>query len=311
MLQTINNYAYKAFGLNIISEIEFPELLKSNIDDLNMDILFKIVDLTSLWNEIGVKKKFIVNDKNVLFEIENIAIICVQGGKRVLVSPLKEFSEDRIRLYLLGTCMSIILMQRKVLPLHGSAIAIDGKAYAFVGNSGAGKSTLASIFLDKGYQLLSDDVIAVSLFTEKSTPYVTPSYPQQKLWQDSLNFLGMESSKFTPLFDRETKYSIPVKEQFQNKPLPLAGIFELQKYNEETIIIKQVSNLERFHKLYLHTFRNFLIPRLGLMDWHFENLSKFINKIDFYQIQRPSTKYSADELALIILERIKEGNVRQ
>ena len=52
---------------------------------------------------------------------------------------------------------------KKNFPLHGSAIAIDGKAYAIVGDSGAGKSTLASAFLNQGYQLLSDDVIAVSL----------------------------------------------------------------------------------------------------------------------------------------------------
>ena len=36
--------------------------------------------------------------------------------------------EDIIRLYILGTCMGAILMQRKILPLHGSAIAINGKA---------------------------------------------------------------------------------------------------------------------------------------------------------------------------------------
>ena len=76
---------------------------------------------------------------------------------------MKEADEDKIRLYILGTCMGALLMQRKILPLHGSAIAIDGKAYAFVGDSGAGKSTLASAFLSKGYKLLSDDVIAVSL----------------------------------------------------------------------------------------------------------------------------------------------------
>ena len=61
-----------------------------------------------------------------------------------------------------------LLMQRKILPLHGSAVAIDGKAYAIVGDSGAGKSTLASAFLNKGYQLLSDDVIAVSLSQMKT-----------------------------------------------------------------------------------------------------------------------------------------------
>ena len=44
---------------------------------------------------------------------------------------------------------------------------------------------LASAFLNRGYQLLSDDVIAVSLSQEESIPFVTPSYPQQKLWQES------------------------------------------------------------------------------------------------------------------------------
>ena len=38
--------------------------------------------------------------------------------------------------YLLGTCMGTILMQRKILPLHGSAIEIEGKVYAIVGDSG-------------------------------------------------------------------------------------------------------------------------------------------------------------------------------
>ena len=85
--------------------------------------------------------------------------------------------------------MGTILMQRKMLPLHGSAIEIDGKVYAIVGDSGAGKSTLASAFLKQGYKLVSDDVIAVSLSQENSIPYVTPAYPQQKLWQESLNIL--------------------------------------------------------------------------------------------------------------------------
>ena len=102
-------------------------------------------------------------------------------------------NEDEIRLYILGTCMGAILLQRKILPLHGSAIAIDGKAYAIVGDSGAGKSTLASAFLKRGYQLLSDDVIPVTL-NHANVPIVTPAYPQQKLWLESLNHFGMEST---------------------------------------------------------------------------------------------------------------------
>ena len=99
----------------------------------------------------------------MMYKFGNIAIFSIQDGKRISVSPLKEYDEDTSSdYYILGTCMGAILMQRKVLPLHGSAIAINGKAYAIIGDSGAGKSTLALAFLNKGFQLLSDDVIAVS-----------------------------------------------------------------------------------------------------------------------------------------------------
>ena len=88
--------------------------------------------------------------------------------------------------------MGAICTQRKNLPLHGSAVVMNGKAYAFVGESGAGKSTLASAFLSKDYRLLSDDVIPVTLSPDH-IPYITPAYPQQKLWLESLNELGLES----------------------------------------------------------------------------------------------------------------------
>src|SRR5690625_2743072 len=107
----------------------------------------------------------------------------IENGKSISVSPFEGSDDGQIRLNILGTCMGVILMQKKILPIHGSCIAIKGKAYEIVGDSGAGKSTLASTFINQGFQLLTDDVIAVKL-SEDNIPIVTPSYPYQKLWQD-------------------------------------------------------------------------------------------------------------------------------
>ena len=115
-----------------------------------------------------------------------------------------------LRLYILGTCMGAILMQRKILPLHGSAVDIDGKVYAIVGDSGAGKSTLASALLKHGYQLVSDDVIAVSLTHENPIPFVTPSYPQQNL-VGKPKYFGMDSTNYHSTYVRENKYRVPVR----------------------------------------------------------------------------------------------------
>ena len=124
-----------------------------------------------------------------------------------------------------------------MIPLHGSAIEIDGKAYAIIGESGAGKSTLASALLNRGYKLISDDVIPIS-FSKDNIPYVTPSYPQQKLWESSLQEFGMCIRNYRPIIERENKFVVPVQSQFSIKPFPLAGIFELDKTEKNQINCK-------------------------------------------------------------------------
>ena len=147
--------------------------------------------------------------------------------------------------------MGVILLQRKILPLHGSVIAIDGKAYAFVGDSGAGKSTLASAFLNQGYQILTDDVIPIQL-NEENIPIVTPSYPQQKLWQESLDQFGVDSNQYRPLFARETKFSVPVDSKFYSEPLTtMPGYFELIKTNDDEVEIHSIEGLNRLHTIIL------------------------------------------------------------
>ncbi|WP_373604994.1 aldolase [Bacillus sp. AFS017336] len=306
----MNKTVYNAFGLKIVSEIKLPELFQSEnkIDDLDIEV--KIKDLSKQWSKLNsLQEKVIIKKNLVMFQVPDAAIFSIQDGKTIIVDPIFGAEEDKIRLYILGTCMGAILMQRKIFPLHGSAIAINGKAYAFVGESGAGKSTLASAFLSKGYQLLSDDVIAVS-FDEKNKPYILPSYPQQKLWLESLNEFGKDIMDYRPLFERETKYAVPVESQFCANRLPLAGVFELVKKENEQIVMSPIEKLERLKTLYSHTFRNSFIDGLGLMNWHFTFSVKIIKEINLYQLVRPISKFTAYELVSLIIETINKGEIR-
>ncbi|WP_017378579.1 HPr kinase/phosphorylase [Paenisporosarcina sp. TG-14] len=304
MLSVEKKTIYKAFGLTITSEFPLPEIPPLNIEDVGIDIVIEKADLTTLWSEHSIDDDdFVIKKDWIMFNISETALFLIQNGSRILVSPYKGANEDEIRLFILGTCMGAILMQRKILPIHGSAIAIDGKTYAIVGDSGAGKSTLASAFLKRGYKLLSDDVIPVSL-TSDNIPMVTPAYPQQKLWLESLHHFEMESSNYKSLFVRENKFAVPVHSQFVTEPLPLAGVFELIKGDNDEINLQPIQNLQRFYTLYYNTYRNFFIEASGLMDWHFTHCSKMINKIDFYQLRRPATRFSAHELVDLILTTI-------
>ncbi|MNP19818.1 HPr kinase/phosphorylase [compost metagenome] len=239
-----------------------------------------------------------------MFQLPDVGTFCIQGDHTILVSPAYGSDLDQIRLYILGTCIGVILMQRKILPLHGSAIAINGKVYAVVGQSGAGKSTLASVLLNKGYQLLSDDVIAVKLTQDNTPPLVMPSYPRQKLWKESIDQLGMNISDFQPLFERETKFAIPVASNFYSEDLPLAGIFELVKAHNDQIGIRRIQGIERISVLHQHTYRKSVIASLGLTEWHFNASVDLLKHIDTYQLQRPNSGFTALELADLLLSQI-------
>lgn len=307
MIVTDKTYIYHSFGLKISSELPLPELETLSKPYSQIDVSIKMSDLKEKWNlmDASLNKGFCIVENKVMFEVPDLAVFSIEEGRTIYFSPSALLDENKIRLYLLGSCMGILLMQRQILPLHGSAIAINGKAYVFIGESGAGKSTIASSFMKNGHPLLSDDVIAVSLL-DGEKPWVIPAYPQQKLWQDSMNHFGMNPTEYKPLFDRETKYSVPVVEHFYNKPLLLGGIFELVPSEVEQIEVEHILNLKRFQTLSAHTYRRSLIEKMNMIEWHFHYSAKCIRHVPLYQLRRPSSTFITQNLVNTVLHVIKE-----
>lgn len=222
-------HRYTVFGLSLISEFPLPELIcqstEVEVNDSSAQIEIRRADLVQAWDHAQKWNPYTaLYGDQVLFYIPDIGYLGVEKGRYIHVSPFACCCEDQLRLYLLGSCMGALLPQRGILPLHGSAVVVNGKAYAFCGESGAGKSTLAAVFTQRGYRILTDDVIAVS-FTEHGHPAVIPSYPQQKLWQASLDQLGMNGKGYSSLYAETDKFAVPVRDSFEHQQVPLAGFF--------------------------------------------------------------------------------------
>lgn len=69
--------------------------------------------------------------------------------------------EGVVPVMLAGHVLATLLLLRGELVFHASAVEVDDRAVAFVGNSGGGKSTLAAIACRQGARLVSDDVLRV------------------------------------------------------------------------------------------------------------------------------------------------------
>ncbi|WP_238655531.1 aldolase [Paenibacillus piscarius] len=305
MAGTAQCLGYKAFGLQIISEFPLPELPRTDLPGQIGSVSVVQGDLSARWETIPkITANLGVAGDEVMFTVKDTAVFSIQNGSTITVSPVAGADPDSIRLFILGSCMGVLLMQKGILALHGSSLVLDNKAYALVGRSGAGKSTLASYLMDQGHLMVSDDVIPV--LVHNGHPLAVPGYPQQKLWQQSLDYLGMNSSAYRPLFRRETKFAVPVHDRFQSEPLPLAGIFELAVGGTDEVTVQPVNGLERLHILYNHTYQKALVDPMGLREWHFGLLASFVNRLPMYRLTRPEQGFSAPRQRELIMDTIKQ-----
>jgi energy-coupling factor transporter ATP-binding protein EcfA2 len=156
-----------------------------------------------------------------------VIAVDAQGSRVWATWPANATVEDTAT-YLLGPTLGFVLRLRGFTCLHGSAVAIGGRAVAFVGPSGSGKSTTAAAFAQLGYPVLTDDVLA--LVDEGERFKVQPAYPRIRLWPRSVESLfgSVEAlPRITPTWDKRFLDLNGARFRFQREPLQLAAIYFL------------------------------------------------------------------------------------
>ena len=155
-------FFYQAFGLNIASEIEIPQI-ESVAPLKTTDVIIK-KDAINPDDMEAVHSGVLWKTAPDCFQlgIEGIATLQASNGNEIVVDAAQDANPKDIGTYILGSVMGALLHQRRVLPLHASAVEIDGYAVLFAGVSGAGKSTLAAALNQKGYRLITDCLLYTS-----------------------------------------------------------------------------------------------------------------------------------------------------
>jgi len=136
-----------------------------------------------------------------------------------------------------------------------TAIVVGGQAVAFLGDSGAGKSTLAATFLQKGYTLLTDDVLALEFRGE--SVWVRPGIARVKLNPDSADavFCGRRS---IPMNSFTTKMIFTLNEsQHGKREVPLRALYVLpHKPSKSRIMVRRLSGRSSFLPIVQNTFND-------------------------------------------------------
>ena len=227
-------YQYVLCGLKVESDLAFPELTPWNgPPDRPHDIEFRLGPVERLWdaNLKGVVFQASGPDK-IIFQVERVGRILIENGKCVLFDAFATADDDRIRIEFIGTTQSMLWYQRGYLPLHASALLVNGRAIAIGASSHSGKSVLAAALSKRGCPLVADDMMVVDWAGEK--PMVLPGYQKLRLWKDvceELDFMGHAIAKALPNKD---KFVVGTASAPANTPVQLTDLFILSGQRQDS-----------------------------------------------------------------------------
>lgn len=295
-------YCYSVFGLIVMSELALPELPKSEVAE--SDIHICVTDLHNKRTEVSAEKSYWLKEETFFLHVPGVGDYYVESGMRIEVDPEEEAAIEAVKLFLLGSCMGIILHQRRVLPMHGSVIT-DGKTGVLLtGHSGAGKSTTAHRFLAQGYHLVTDDVAATRFNGDAAL--IAPAYGRQKLWEDVLPSSGIGYTRVNREVDGRTKYTVDREQQFWNESVRLSLIVELVPAEVEQVRSEIVTGMDKVRTLMLHTYRNIYYMALQKEAFHFEGAMELARRVKLMRIYRPQEVATEQAIVELITEAIKE-----
>ena len=278
-------YFYQAYGLTIKSTLKLPELVSSQ--RLEADVTVRIDELQNSPLSIdNVAHCYQLTSEGMYAYWEGVGTFLVREGKDIIIDPVTEFDECRLRLFILGAVIGIILHQRDLLVLHGSSVDIDGQAVVFIGNKGRGKSTIAANLNVKGHNLIGDDVIAIDLSGDK--PMVLPAFPQLKLWPDAVTSLGMQPENLPQLVPHLEKRNRLLDRGFSDRSLPLKQIYVLGNYSHLKIKLLKPQEIFRYLTLnsYVVRFGDELLKANQAA--HFAKLTQLAQNISIHHLLRPT-----------------------
>jgi hypothetical protein len=292
---------YKIFGLIVKSEIELPELHSTQSQDIDVSIRIGNVD-DNLPNPVGFGKLYETAPDDFIFKIDAVAKYQVRDGKRITIQPLKNATYEEIRLFLYGSVFGALLHQRGILPLHGSSIKVNDGALVFIGSSSKGKSTIAASLISSGYEVIADDISAISR-NKKGRLSILPGIPYLKLWKDVLDDLQIRIAlgKVRPQVE---KYIYPVNLGQLSTPFPILKIILLENHNEQRIFKQQIYGAEKIKLLKLHTYRSNYIDGLGISNIQYRNILELAESCSMVKVYRPIAPLKINELKSFIEKEI-------
>lgn len=290
---------HRCYGLTLHSDIPLPDLGPILSSEEPADVTIRMAPVhgpsstahrlpLGLWRDTG----------DIGLTVAGTGSFLVRDGREVLVDAEPDADPANVRLFLLGTAMGALMMQRGNLVLHGNAFRVGDACAVVVGSSGSGKSTLAAEFLRRGHDVLSDDVVPVD-----PKGNALPGYPRIKLWDDAVARLGLDPAALDRVTTSVEKFQLPITRSC-TEPLPLRWVYVLERHEGADLVVSPVGGAETFSLLHEHTYRNELLAGADVVRDHLTQCARLAASARINRVARPVATMTAEATADAILSDI-------
>lgn len=174
-------------------------------------------------------------------------------GRGVRYTAAGEIDAAAVETFHHGSVYGAVAWMLGLLPLHASAVLLDGRVHAFAGVSGEGKSTLVAALGARGLRRFADDILTVDTAPD-GEPRALPGHKRLKLWADAMALTGQSGTQ--RVWPGVEKFYIEDADPPLAEAMPLASLTLLESGTTTAdMTISQLSGAARLMTLRDHCYR--------------------------------------------------------
>lgn len=205
-------------------------------------------------------------------------------GEGITIQREPGSSDGDEQLWLNGSVYAAVACVNGFKPIHASAVAHEGKVYAFTGPSGAGKSTLVAALGSRALPMFCDDTLVLDL-SDADSLMCLPGHKRLKLTPEAIRLTAAAAQeRVSPAVDKF--YARPAAGDV-GMPLPLAALIFLDE--GPGICIEPIAGSQRFVRLAEDHYTNdmFVAASQAGRTGQFELQSRLAQQITMLRLVRP------------------------